>query len=1059
MKTKLLRFALCLIALIGLLFTLSGAALADDLEVHFMNIGRNDGILILCGEESVFIDSGTYGRGQLAAEYIRSLGMSELTYYIGTHAHEDHVGGASVIIEAFRPRKVIQPHAQVEKLIYSCAVTSEERAAVRGTEFVCMTPGQVLHVGSATLTCLGPLTIRKASVQDSAENANSLVLRLTLGDIDILLTGDATNGSLRAIEAANPGILRADVLKNAHHHGAIYEDVLLAVDPEYIIYSTDDDYMPERSTLTLMRNEHITVLATAPSHCGTIILRTDGREIDFEVDNPPEVLTFASSEVSLYEGAQTAVNVTHRPSKRWKILLYESSDPSVATVSSSGTITGVKAGDAIIRVMDGSGVYAECTVTVLPATLTLKKTALTVKDSASVTAGYSISPSASKAKPVWASLNEEIATVDQKGRITGVHPGEAIITATMPSGAVSEIAVTVTPVAVSSVSISPSSLTMTIYDSRSVSAKISPSNASYKDVVWSSADESILTVSPEGMVQAVGVGKTKLTATAANGRSRTISVTVKPLYIKKITLPQSVVSLTVGAEGHESAQLLHAIEPLNATTPKVTWSSSNKKIATVDENGVVTAVKPGSVTITCKAADGSGKYAKLKVNVEAPTEQIILGKTSLSIYEGTTASIKVTIKPSSKTKQLFYESSDPSVAIVSDSGKITGIRAGEAVIRVKDALGVYAECTVSVQTTVMTLRQTALTVKDGARVSASWRMNPSAAKPALVWSSADESIATVDTSGRITGQYPGQTEIYVQMPGGQVHVLSVTVTPIKVSSVSIQPSSVTLTLGENKALKASVSPSNATWPEVSWSSADESIVLVDENGAVRSVGVGKTKITASTADGKARSISVTVKPVYVKKITIASVPYRLIGGAAGRNQVQLSHTIEPANATIQDVVWSSSNQKIAVVDQNGVVTGLKEGTVTITCKATDGSSRYARIKLTFDKNEMTHKVVSKSGELVSETSVIRYRDNGGTLEVEMTYINRTGATLRIPEQGLLILVLPDDTRIPLQPVSGSQKSIKHSGVERLTYRISTATNPRLIGLDLTRCNAIIDTHP
>ena len=106
MKRRIKRYLLCLLALVGLLCAFSGAAQADGLEVHFLNIGRNDGILIRSGGESAFIDAGVYERGEQAARYMQGIGMTELTYYIGTHAHADHVGGAPVMIEAFRPKAV-----------------------------------------------------------------------------------------------------------------------------------------------------------------------------------------------------------------------------------------------------------------------------------------------------------------------------------------------------------------------------------------------------------------------------------------------------------------------------------------------------------------------------------------------------------------------------------------------------------------------------------------------------------------------------------------------------------------------------------------------------------------------------------------------------------------------------------------------------------------------------------------------------------------------------------------------------------------------------------------
>ena len=240
-----------------------------------------------------------------------------------------------------------------------------------------------------------------------------------------------------------------------------------------------------------------------------------------------------------------------------------------------------------------------------------------------------------------------------------------------------------------------------------------------------------------------------------------------------------------------------------------------------------------------------------------------------------------------------------------------------------------------------------------------------------------------------------------------------------------------------------------------WSSEDESIATVTSEGLVQAVGVGKTKIRAEAIGGKSRTISVTVNPIYVKSITLSKPTVELIGGAAGRNQVQLSHVIEPANATIQAVTWSSSNTKIATVDQNGMVTGLKEGTVTITCKATDGSGRYKQIKVTFKANEMNRSITRVDGELVVQATRLRYRDSGTVLEVVMSYSNRSGVPQKVPYRGTLVLIAPDGSEIVLMQVNGSQSTLRNKYGDEFTYKIPVSVNPRLRELDLTRCDVVM----
>lgn len=615
MKMRWLRYLACLLASVALTFGLASAsdARADELEIHFLNVGRNDGILIRCSGEDAFIDSGTYKWGAVSRDYMQSLGVTRLKYYIGTHAHLDHVGGAPVVLAAFEVGEVLQPHDLVRTAIEISAKNAGERTAVAGQTYRTLTAGQKISVGGAQITCLGPLSIEKPNIYSGTENANSMVLRVEYGSVRVLLTGDATNAELNAIEQANPGALKANVYKNAHHGANTRDPIIEAASPEWVIFSTSDSSKPSTDLTSRLSAAGVRMLATAGKHSGNIVFRTDGSDYRFETQYAAQSLTLRETELAVYEGKSATIRATLKPGNRLKALTYVSDDPSVATVSGSGRVTGVSAGETIIRVFDGVNAEATCRVTVSPATLTLRKTALTVRQGARVAATWKIQPSGAKAVIQWASADESVAKVDERGRITGVYPGETTITATMPSGQVSALTITVKPVSVSRVTIKPSSATLTIGDSKSFAATTSPKNATWTDITWSSADESIATISQDGMLRAVGVGKTTISATTPEGKTRTARITVKPKYVKKILISGETSGLVGGVTGRNQTSLSCEIQPVDATIQDVTWISSNKRIATVDENGIVTGLKDGTVTITCKATDGSGRSARIKI--------------------------------------------------------------------------------------------------------------------------------------------------------------------------------------------------------------------------------------------------------------------------------------------------------------------------------------------------------------------------------------------------------------------------------------------------------------
>ena len=154
------------------------------------------------------------------------------------------------------------------------------------------------------------------------------------------------------------------------------------------------------------------------------------------------------------------------------------------------------------------------------------------------------------------------------------------------------------------------------------------------------------------------------------------------LSAKKLTLKQN------------ATKQLKATLDKNATD-KVTWSSSNKKVATVDKNGVVTAVKKGTVTITAKTS--GGKKATCKVTVKVPATKVKLNKTKATVAKGRTLTLKATMTPSSSTDKLTWTSSNKKVATGDKNGKVKALKKGAATITVKTTSGKKAACKITVK--------------------------------------------------------------------------------------------------------------------------------------------------------------------------------------------------------------------------------------------------------------------------------------------------------------------------------------------------------------------------
>ena len=260
----------------------------NELQVIFMDIDRNDGIIIACNGEYAFIDSGSHRRGQQAVEYMRSLGITHLKYYIGTHAHTDHVAGAGPIIEAFDVEMIIAPHSYVLEIMLKFCETQEERAAVQSTPAHIFLPGEQLCIGGAKLTSLGPITYRKHGYKSGKENNNSLVARLNYGSNSFLLTGDATRNELLEIEEMYPGSMLVDVFKNPHHDNPLPTTVLDKVLPKLVVFSTSNGSLPKAKYKKLFEELGSEIYITASSYHSHVTVTSDGTSLRVDTASMPQ---------------------------------------------------------------------------------------------------------------------------------------------------------------------------------------------------------------------------------------------------------------------------------------------------------------------------------------------------------------------------------------------------------------------------------------------------------------------------------------------------------------------------------------------------------------------------------------------------------------------------------------------------------------------------------------------------------------------------------------------------------------------------------------------------
>ncbi|MCX5775749.1 MAG: Ig-like domain-containing protein [Firmicutes bacterium] len=321
---------------------------------------------------------------------------------------------------------------------------------------------------------------------------------------------------------------------------------------------------------------------------------------------------------SIIYNATDSLTATLTGSPTLASVRWVSSNPAVATITSTGnlaaTVQSVASGTTTITASpnDGTAYSATCTVTVTVrvTSITLNKTSTLLYPGNTETLTATVLPSGATNKVVnWASSAPSVATVGlTTGLVTAVATGSTNITATATdgSGIVSDTCVVTVGIRVTSITLNKTSTTISTGNTETLTATVLPANATNKVVTWASSATGVATVnSSTGLITAVSVGTTNITATATDGSgivSNTCVVTVVVL-VTSITLNKSSTTIYIG----KTETLTVTVLPSGATNKSVTWSSDATGVATVNSSsGLVTAVSAGTANIKATAQDGSG---------------------------------------------------------------------------------------------------------------------------------------------------------------------------------------------------------------------------------------------------------------------------------------------------------------------------------------------------------------------------------------------------------------------------------------------------------------------
>lgn len=356
--------------------------------------------------------------------------------------------------------------------------------------------------------------------------------------------------------------------------------------------------------------------------------------------------------------------------------------------------------------------------------------------------------------------------------------------------------------------------------------------------------------------------------------------------------------------------------------------------------------------------------------------EVRLDKTATTLVEGDTEELMATVMPENATdKGIEWKSSDESVATVSQTGLVTALKEGPAVITViTNDGGFEATCDVTVNKKVIPvsdvqLNKETMNLMEGDEERLVVTVKPDdATDKSVVWESSNETVVTVDQDGLVKAVREGDAMITVTAKNGvgASCLVGVSKKDIPVTGIKLNYISMELNVGTGGKLTATVEPENATVQDVEWKSSDPAVVAV-HNGYVTAKKEGKATITVKTVDGGfTASCEVNVKNIPVTGIALEQSSLLLPVG----NTYALTAHVQPINATDQNIQWGSSNGGVATVDQTGKVTAVAAGTADILATL---AGKFARCTVQVDNVKLSMK--TSSYNILPMTKLINIKSN------------------------------------------------------------------------------------
>ena len=442
------------------------------------------------------------------------------------------------------------------------------------------------------------------------------------------------------------------------------------------------------------------------------------------------------------------------------------------------------------------------------------------------------------------------------------------------------------------------------------------------------------------------------------------------------------------------------------------WTSSNTNVASIDSNGLLTAVSPGSTEITGSFyIDDQVVCDSLFVTVLHRTiypDSISLNSSNVELKIDETYQLNATVSPeNADDKSVEWSSSDDTVVTIDSNGLVHAISRGEAVITATTCNDLVATCKIKVIEPSITITNVETTLYEQDTLQLETSLIDLPFDSVITYVSDNDSIATINSNGVVTAVHEGQVTITASVVYNgttyedsiTLNILHLVIDPL---SVSLNATNLELDVNDTYQFIAEVLPENADDKTVTWSSTDEDVIEVDDNGLAIAVGAGEAKVVATLSNGINCSCNITV---YKPTLSINPVEDTTL---LVDDTIQLSVELYRISSAVID--WTSNNDQIATVDANGLVTALKAGNVVIEASCTYKGTLY-KDSISFRINQPSVEIDEMSDDPIFIGDTVTLSCSTQYLDGKITWSSSDEAIATINDDGVLTAISEGEVTI------------------------------------------------